>query len=46
VLHNFGLGTDGIGPVGGLTFGAGGRLYGTTSAGGASNGGTVFEITP
>jgi uncharacterized repeat protein (TIGR03803 family) len=47
VLHNFDLnGKDGAAPYAGLIFGAGGKLYGTTEAGGVHGGGTVFEITP
>jgi uncharacterized repeat protein (TIGR03803 family) len=38
--------TDGIGPVAGLLRRADGALFGTTSGGGATGGGTVFEITP
>jgi len=38
--------TDGAGPYGGLVMGKKGSLYGTTNAGGANNGGTVFEVTP
>ncbi|MGD0461182.1 MAG: choice-of-anchor tandem repeat GloVer-containing protein [Tepidisphaeraceae bacterium] len=36
-------GTDGIGPMGGLTL-SGNTLYGTTGGGGANNGGTVFSL--
>jgi uncharacterized repeat protein (TIGR01451 family) len=36
--------TTGEDPYGGLTRDAGGNLFGTTSQGGSSNGGTVFEI--
>jgi uncharacterized repeat protein (TIGR03803 family) len=39
-------GTDGIEPEGGLIFDASGNLYGTTTAGGGTGGGTVFELTP
>jgi uncharacterized repeat protein (TIGR03803 family) len=47
VLWNFGSGSDGKNPDGGLIFDAAGNLYGTTSGGGAHNsGGTAFEITP
>jgi uncharacterized repeat protein (TIGR03803 family) len=35
---------DGSEPVAGLIADAGGNLFGTTSVGGANNGGTVFEI--
>lgn len=47
VLYAF-LGHDGDGytPGGGVVFGPNGVLYGTTLAGGASNAGTVFELTP
>jgi len=43
VLHNFTGEQDGGNPLGGVTFGRDGYLYGTTSWGGA-NGGTVFSI--
>ncbi len=49
VLHNFGDGTaqtDGQAPAGSLAIGCDGTLYGTTGAGGASDNGTVFKITP
>ena len=46
VVHNFTGGTDGANPLNGLLFGAGGVMYGTTSAGGAYNNGTVFRIGP
>ena len=46
VLYNFGGGTDGTAPYGGLIFDAAGNLYGTTSQGGTSNLGTAFELTP
>jgi len=46
-LHNFNNnGTDGTYPDAGLIFDGAGNLYGTTSAGGDYNNGTVFEITP
>jgi uncharacterized repeat protein (TIGR03803 family) len=45
VLHTFG-GADGSGPLGGLVRDSAGNLYGTTSVGGASGWGVVFEITP
>ena len=40
--------TDGVNPrpKEGLMIDAAGRLYGTTYAGGADGGGTVFELTP
>jgi uncharacterized repeat protein (TIGR03803 family) len=44
VLHAFGGFNDGIYPIGGLTMGSKGDLYGTTEGGGAYEGGTVFEI--
>jgi uncharacterized repeat protein (TIGR03803 family) len=46
VLHAFGSGSDGGGLWGNLIFDSQGNLYGTTSGGGAFNGGTVFELTP
>jgi uncharacterized repeat protein (TIGR03803 family) len=44
VLHNFAGGSDGATPNGGVILDATGALYGTTTAGGASGGGTVFKI--
>lgn len=38
--------TDGSGPSGTLIFDHAGNLYGTTRSGGASNYGTVFELSP
>jgi uncharacterized repeat protein (TIGR03803 family) len=46
VLHNFGGGSDGSQPYGGLIFDSAGNLYGTTFQGDASNAGTVYELTP
>ena len=43
VLHSFTGGSDGDDPVAGLIM-KGGHLYGTTSGGGASNYGTIFEV--
>ncbi len=37
---------DGVGPFAGLIRDASGNLYGTTTEGGAFDGGTVFELTP
>ncbi len=45
VLHNFTGGADGANPQSRLVIGKGGNLYGTTYSGGASNAGTVFEVT-
>jgi uncharacterized repeat protein (TIGR03803 family) len=46
VLHFFAGGKDGADPEAGLTL-VNGTLYGTTFAGGSSNGfGTLFSITP
>jgi uncharacterized repeat protein (TIGR03803 family) len=46
LLHTFtGSTSDGNWPVGGLTIGSGGKLYGTTTAGGGSLLGTIFELT-
>jgi uncharacterized repeat protein (TIGR03803 family) len=39
-------GTDGANPFAGLLMDAGGNLFGTTSQGGTSGDGTVFEVTP
>ena len=45
VLHNFtGYPGDGADPKAGLVMDASGNLYGTTSAGGASGDGAVFEL--
>jgi uncharacterized repeat protein (TIGR03803 family) len=46
VIHNFTGGTDGANPLNGLMMGASGYMYGTTSAGGAYNNGTIFRIAP
>jgi uncharacterized repeat protein (TIGR03803 family) len=47
VLHNFSNdGTDGYTPYAGVILDAAGNLYGTTSAGGTYNHGTVYEVTP
>jgi uncharacterized repeat protein (TIGR03803 family) len=46
VLYSFGNGTDGANPVAGVTRDAKGYLYGTTSAGGTSSYGTVFQLIP
>jgi uncharacterized repeat protein (TIGR03803 family) len=47
VLHSFSdNGKDGVTPYSGLISDAAGNLYGTTYFGGASGGGTVFEIKP
>lgn len=48
ILHRFpeqGPG-DGVNPYGGLVFDSAGNLWGTTLAGGTSNAGTVFELSP
>jgi uncharacterized repeat protein (TIGR03803 family) len=44
-LHDFGSLSSGLFPYGGVVFDGAGNLYGTTSTGGASSGGTVFELT-
>jgi uncharacterized repeat protein (TIGR03803 family) len=52
VLYNFRGGSNGFAPYGGLTFGKGGALYGTTPSGGDmtcgdGNGcGTIFMVVP
>lgn len=47
VLHNFaGKPNDGDTPFAGLVMDSGGTLYGTTSAGGAKDVGTVFALKP
>ena len=45
VLHGFGNGPDGAGPLAGVIFDATGNLYGTTYEAGAYAQGTVFELT-
>jgi uncharacterized repeat protein (TIGR03803 family) len=45
ILHSFN-GNDGFGPHGGLVEDDAGNLYGTTFAGGASDLGTVYELSP
>ena len=44
VLHHFGAGADGLNPQAGLMQAADGAWYGTTSAGGDLNLGTVFRF--
>src|SRR5215471_15905588 len=46
VLYAFTCGKDGYHPAANLIFDGQGDLFGTTSAGGASGGGTVFELVP
>ena len=46
VLYRFTGGRDGSVPLAGLLRDAAGSLYGTTSQGGGSNSGTVFELNP
>lgn len=48
ILSNFAAEPGGYNPSGGLVWGPGGRLYGTTTLGGLAGGinGTVFEATP
>jgi uncharacterized repeat protein (TIGR03803 family) len=46
LLYSFGTGTDGAAPVGRVVFDSAGNLYGTTSAGGTSGYGTVFQLQP
>jgi uncharacterized repeat protein (TIGR03803 family) len=45
-LHSFTNGSDGGYPLGGMVGDEAGNLYGTTSGGGDSYGGTVFKLTP
>src|SRR5579864_408333 len=44
VLYSFKGAPDAANPMAGLVMDGGGNLYGTTSAGGASNNGTVFKL--
>ena len=46
VLQHFRSGGGPLHPLGRLAIGKGGRLYGTTEAGGADGYGTVFELSP
>ena len=49
ILHSFGDGTvvnDGTNPQAALTPGADGNFYGTTSQGGASSAGSIFQYNP
>ena len=46
VLYNFTGGDDGFGPGGGVVFDKAGNLYGTTSDGGASADGVVYQLSP
>ena len=46
VLYSFTGGTDAASPNANLLRDAAGNLYGTSVAGGASGGGTVFKLTP
>lgn len=46
VLHDFEGGADGVSPFGNLVLDTAGNLYGTTTAGGASNEGVVFKVDP
>jgi uncharacterized repeat protein (TIGR03803 family) len=45
LLHDFTGGSDGKNPLGNLTLHTNGKLYGTTSTGGACGAGVVFEIS-
>ncbi len=45
-LHSFGGSGDGAAPHAGLVQATDGNFYGTTRDGGATNNGTVFQITP
>jgi uncharacterized repeat protein (TIGR03803 family) len=46
VLHEFKDSPDGAGPSAGLVFDGTGNIYGTTTWGGATSGGTVFKLAP
>jgi uncharacterized repeat protein (TIGR03803 family) len=45
VVHSFTGGTDGGNPAAGLVMDSSGNLYGTSSTGGNSGAGTVFEVS-
>jgi uncharacterized repeat protein (TIGR03803 family) len=45
-LYSFQGGHDGSAPVGGVTIGSDGNLYGTTSTGGQHGAGTVYKLSP
>ena len=44
-IHQFGHGTDGAQPIGGVVRDSAGNLYGTTSLGGTSGNGTIYKET-
>jgi len=46
VLWNFSEGSDGAFPISGVIFDSAGNLYGTTTGGGPSYVGTVYELSP
>jgi uncharacterized repeat protein (TIGR03803 family) len=46
IIHSFNSTTDGANPEASVTFDSAGNLYGTSAAGGVSNGGTVFKLSP
>lgn len=46
VIYRFQGGLDGKFPIGALTLGTDGNLYGATSSGGIHDGGTIFKVTP
>jgi uncharacterized repeat protein (TIGR03803 family) len=46
IIHAFQGGADGANPVGGVTVDALGNVYGTTTAGGTTNDGIVFQLSP
>ena len=45
-LYGFTGGSDGGVPLGGVAFGSGGAVYGTTLQGGVNNNGVVFSLRP
>jgi uncharacterized repeat protein (TIGR03803 family) len=45
-LYNFSCSEGGCSPTAGLVLGTDGNLYGTAEQGGATFGGTIFQITP
>jgi uncharacterized repeat protein (TIGR03803 family) len=43
-VHDFGVGTDGTGPLGGVTIDSSGNMYGTCASGGSAKHGMLWQI--